>query len=121
MEEENTLKQLVATVNTLTQTVDNLAQNVKDGFAQVDKKIDHLASATAKGFDEVNNRFKQMDNRFDQLATATAKGFAENDEYHNEIMAEIHDLQTSRNNYASKFELGHLTKRVETLEAKIKP
>ena len=53
--------------NHLEQKIDNLANAVAKGFEEVHQKIDDLDGKVDKRFAEMDKRFDEMDTRFDRL------------------------------------------------------
>lgn len=53
--------------NQLEQKIDNLANAVAKGFEEVHQKIEDLNKKVDKRFTEMDKRFDEMDTRFDRL------------------------------------------------------
>jgi len=114
-------------------TLEDLAREMRGGFASVDvkikesekriievvdSKIDELAMITKHGFDSVGERFDKMDERFERV-----------DERFDKMDEKLDDLDKSNNQahentslrlneVAYSFELVALKKRVDVLEEK---
>lgn len=71
--------------------VDKRLAEIDRGFAESDKKtdekIDGLAGATKRGFDDVYKRFDAVYKRFDDVDSK----FTQNEREHREIKEEIHE------------------------------
>jgi len=79
---------------------------------KIDKKIDDLALAVKKGFDEMSKEFGgefgKMNRRFD-----------DNERDHKIIHQKLEDIELRLSNVVYRFELEDLEKRVKNVETKL--
>ena len=121
-------------------TLENLAEKMDEGFKKVDKrfgeaeihfdkkideKIDQLALAVAKGFNEVDERFNEVDERFnevDERFNEVDERFDKVDEKFGNVNARLDIIETDVKDIKQKMVLSErhndLKTRVDLLEEK---
>jgi len=97
-------------------TLETIANSIAKMESRIDGKIEDLALATAKGFEEVNKKFEEVNKKFEEVnkkldyTERTLSGKISG------VDRRIDDLAFNR---ATKDEVYLLTKRVTRIEEKI--
>ena len=107
-------------------TLENLAEKMDQGFEKVDKKIDDGFKRVDEKFKEAEIHFdKKIDEKIDGLALAVAKGFDENTKQHQKIFKVLNNHTELLNNHTERFnkvdeKFGNVDARLDIIETDVK-